>query len=96
MGLSIIEIWQKNENTLGVCWDDNVKQEINVVKLRKKCPCALCVDELTGVVKDKSHLSLEKVRPVCIESLGQYAIKIEFSDGHKTGIYTFDFLRSFV
>jgi ATP-binding protein involved in chromosome partitioning len=94
MSLSILEIWQKNERTLGICWNDNKEQEIDVALLREKCPCALCVDELSGVPKDKSHLDLEKIRPTCLSSVGHYGVKIEFDDGHKTGIYSFEYLRS--
>jgi DUF971 family protein len=28
-----------------------------------------------------------------LEAIGSYAIQIEFSDGHRTGIYTFSYLR---
>ena len=93
MDLSILEIWQKNDRTLGICWSDNLEQEIDVSLLRKKCPCALCVDEFSGVEKDKSNLDLEKVRPTCLSSVGNYGVKIEFDDGHKTGIYSFEYLR---
>jgi DUF971 family protein len=31
---------------------------------------------------------------VRIESVGAYALKIHFSDGHATGIYTFQMLRA--
>jgi DUF971 family protein len=34
------------------------------------------------------------VRPVAIRPVGRYAIQIDWSDGHTTGIYPFDRLRS--
>ena len=36
----------------------------------------------------------DDVRPVSIDSVGRYAMSIKFSDGHATGIYTFQYLRS--
>jgi len=34
----------------------------------------------------------ENVSIVSIEPVGQYAVKLVFSDGHNTGIYTWDYL----
>ncbi|MCK4685523.1 MAG: DUF971 domain-containing protein, partial [Pirellulales bacterium] len=36
-------------------------------------------------------LAIKEMKPV-----GQYAYKIEFSDGHDSGIYTLDFLRELI
>jgi DUF971 family protein len=33
------------------------------------------------------------VRPVHISSVGNYGLKIRWSDGHDTGIYSYDRLR---
>lgn len=35
----------------------------------------------------KKHIEIEN-----IESIGNYAIRIIFSDGHDTGIYSYDYL----
>ena len=35
----------------------------------------------------KENVAIENIEPV-----GQYAIKLIFSDGHNTGIYTWDYL----
>ena len=35
----------------------------------------------------KENVSIESIEPV-----GQYAVKLVFSDGHNTGIYTWDYL----
>ncbi len=35
----------------------------------------------------KENVAIENIEPV-----GQYAIKLKFSDGHNTGIYTWDYL----
>lgn len=42
-------------------------------------------------------LAPEELQPIAIAKMapvGGYAYKITFSDGHDTGIFTFEFLRS--
>ncbi|HET9869696.1 MAG TPA: DUF971 domain-containing protein, partial [bacterium] len=57
--------------------------------LRSMCPCAQCVDELTG----RRTITLEavdpKVRLVGVHPVGRYALNFQWSDGHGTGLYTF-------
>lgn len=93
--LGVKEIWQVDKQTLGIVWTDSSENRYDVVALRKSCPCAVCVDETTGqrnqaLMDDIS----DKVRPVTIQSTGQYAMTIAFSDGHGSGIFTFDYLKS--
>ncbi len=60
--------------------------------LRLLCPCAMCVDELTNrPLLDPSTVP-EDVAPLALELVGAYGLKIRWSDGHGTGIYTFRFL----
>jgi DUF971 family protein len=35
----------------------------------------------------------EPLKPVKAEAIGRYALGITWSDGHATGIYSFDYLR---
>ena len=78
---------------LRVTWGDGVEQEWNYQRLRFECACAQCVDEHTG----KKTLILEFVDPnvriLRIEPSGRYALQIHWSDGHSTGLYTFERLR---
>ena len=90
---SIKEIWQKDSKTLGIIWTDGVESSYDVVVLRRKCPCAACVDEMTGKRLLSPSEVGDNVRPVTINSVGRYALNIEFNDGHKTGIYSFESLR---
>jgi ATP-binding protein involved in chromosome partitioning len=63
-------------------------------ELRLACPCAACVDELTNrPLLDPERVPAE-VGPEAIELVGGYGIKIRWSDGHATGIYTFRMLRA--
>jgi DUF971 family protein len=88
------DIHQADSRTLSVTWTDDVVSKYDVVQLRRKCPCAACIDEWTHEPILKPEQVAESVRPMKIESVGQYAMAIHFNDGHRTGIYTFQFLRS--
>ncbi|MCX6108780.1 MAG: DUF971 domain-containing protein [Proteobacteria bacterium] len=91
--IRVKDISQVDERTLGVLWTDGRKNKIDVVDLRRRCPCAVCIDEWTRAQRLKPEDIAESVRPVKIESVGSYALKVQFSDGHSTGIYTFQMLR---
>lgn len=87
------EIRQHDSRTLAITWADGGSSLIDVRALRLACGCAVCIDEWTG----KPLLAPERVAadiaPVGIKPVGRYAIQIEWSDGHDTGIYPFDRLR---
>ena len=62
--------------------------------LRLACPCAACVDEMSGrALLDPGRVA-EDVRPVSLSLVGAYGLRIQWSDGHGTGIYTFERLRA--
>lgn len=61
--------------------------------LRLACPCAECVEEMSGRPLLDPLAVAEAVRPVSIALVGSYGIRIVWSDGHSTGIYTFEGLR---
>jgi DUF971 family protein len=92
--VAVKEIWQIDERTLGISWTDDRSQTYDVVSLRKSCPCAVCIDENTGKKILRDEDISDGVRPNKIQSVGRYALTIAFDDGHSTGIYTFDYLRS--
>lgn len=93
--VKVRKIWQQDSRTLAITWTDGRDSLYDVVELRRQCPCAECVDEISRERKLKPEQIPQSVRPVKIESVGRYAMKIRFTDGHQTGIYTFDFLRRF-
>ena len=78
---------------LGVAWSDGHESIYDGYALRCACPCAACVDEMTGRKILKDELVPRSVRPVRVEPVGRYAVSIVWSDGHDTGIYTFENLR---
>jgi DUF971 family protein len=87
------EIMQVDARTLGIIWTDGRKDSFDAVALRRACPCAMCIDEWTRAPRLKAEDVPDTVRPVRIDSVGAYALQIQFTDGHATGIYTFQMLR---
>ena len=88
-----VEIGRANAHDVKIRWQDGHESVYPSRALRLACPCAGCVDEMTGVVRVMATTIPEDVRPLQIELVGRYAITIHWSDGHRTGIYSFDLLR---
>lgn len=61
--------------------------------LRLKCPCAACVDEMTGRRMLTDEMVDEAVYPLEIQYVGRYALRFAWSDGHSTGIYPYEYLK---
>ena len=87
------DIRQAGPGTLAISWKDGSESNYDVRTLRLACPCANCVDELTGVPRLDPATVPADVKPVNIRSIGNYAISIVWSDGHDTGIYSFERLK---
>jgi ATP-binding protein involved in chromosome partitioning len=81
--------------TFIIDWADGHRTRIPYRTLRLACACALCIEELTG----KQLLDPETVPadigilPDGCETVGGYGVRIRWSDGHSTGIYTWRRLR---
>jgi len=55
--------------------------------------CASCVEEFTGVRKVPRGSIPASLERVSVSAVGNYALQFNWSDGHKTGIYSFEYLR---
>src|SRR5438093_12047382 len=53
----------------------------------------MCIDEISGNKRLREESISKDVRPLSIDPVGRYAIRFHWSDGHSTGIYTFEHLR---
>ena len=75
---------------LRVNWDTRGHEAFYPARaLRLACGCAVCVDEMTGrALLDPATVPAE-VRPVSVALVGAYGLRVDWSDGHGTGIYTF-------
>jgi len=88
-----------------IAWADGHASHFDFVYLREHCPCATCNDErakkesladASDSFRSSPALPMFKPKPRAqsAQAVGQYAIQISFSDGHSTGIYSYDLLRS--
>jgi len=89
----IAEITQPSENEVQILWKDGHESIYTGYALRVGCRCALCVDEISGNKRLREESISKDVRPLSIDPVGRYAIRFHWSDGHSTGIYTFEHLR---
>ncbi len=87
------DIRQQGPRQLGITWSDGAESSYDVRALRLACGCAQCVDEWTGEGTLDPASVPEDVHPLSIQSVGRYAIQINWSDGHSTGIYPYRRLR---
>ncbi len=88
-----VQIVEESDNEVSIKWSDDSQTAYRAAALRRSCPCASCVNEWTGqkiLMDDQvddgltfSHISI----------VGRYALSFHFSDGHDTGIFSFDYLR---
>jgi DUF971 family protein len=90
-----------------ITWNDDRIGYIPWSKLRSNCPCAMCNEDrhrITAPLAKPTSVGLSltvlkeapqsDIKPQALTPLGNYAYKIVWSDGHDTGIYTFEFLHS--
>jgi DUF971 family protein len=81
------------DGALRILWPGGPEVTVPPARLRDLCPCAGCVEEGTGrKILDPATIPAD-IRPLEIHSVGNYAIQIHWSDGHSTGIYTWQSLR---
>ncbi len=80
-----------------VVWADGHRSHYEFAYLRDHCPCAVCNDESRRrpVPPGSAELPLykPKVTARAASAVGHYALQFDFSDGHATGIYSFEMLR---
>ncbi|HLK03123.1 MAG TPA: DUF971 domain-containing protein [Candidatus Acidoferrum sp.] len=88
-----------------IAWADGHASHFDFFYLRDNCPCATCNDErgkkdllaeASPAFASSPALPMFKPKPraTAATQVGNYAIQISFSDGHSTGIYSYDHLRS--
>jgi DUF971 family protein len=85
--------WLPAEQALHVAWADDLQARLNLIHLRAQCMCARCVDEITG----ERIIDTDGIDPSIqidqLQLVGNYALRIHWSDGHHQGLYTWEHLR---
>ena len=86
---------------VAIRWSDGHESRYTFPYLRDHCPCATCNDEREKEAQEKAKgrsgpvLPMYKPRVTArkASAVGNYAIQIDFSDAHATGIFSFGCLR---
>jgi len=84
-------------NEVAIAWSDGGESFFTFEKLRGASPSAEMQGERDVLgVKHGGHEGphrFEGVQVLGWEQIGNYAICFNFSDGHRTGLYSYDYLR---
>jgi DUF971 family protein len=86
---SNIKLHQKSR-LLEITFNDNTECMLSCEFLRVYSPSAEVRGH--GIGQEVLQVGKENVNILAIEPVGQYAIKLIFSDGHNTGLYSWDYL----
>ncbi|HTC22326.1 MAG TPA: P-loop NTPase [bacterium] len=87
------EVNTKDAHVTVITWDDGSVMRYPNRYLRSMCPCAQCVNEVTGERTIKLDTVDPEVRIMGVAPVGRYALHFQWSDGHGTGLYSFDTLH---
>jgi DUF971 family protein len=83
-------------NDLVIEWADGHHSAYSYRYLRDRCPCATCAGTEAPPPWEAGPLPMfgsGPLKPDKAELVGRYALQIYWSDGHSSGIYSFDYLR---
>jgi len=78
-----------DENGITLTWPNGESVAVKHAVLRRNCQCASCVDEYTNEqLLDTSAIPAD-IHPVLIGKVGNYALSIQWSDGHSSGFFPY-------
>jgi len=86
----VVDVVLDRDQALRVTYDDGVLADFPIRALRDACPCADCRGrrELGRPVTGDAD-----IRALDAELHGNWGLAIRWSDGHETGIYSWELLR---
>jgi DUF971 family protein len=89
-----VQIIEESDSAVSIKWSDDTETRYSAVQLRRSCPCAGCINEWTGEkMLDDAKIS-DDLTFGNISVVGRYALSFNFSDGHETGIFSFNYLKN--
>jgi DUF971 family protein len=83
----------KTKKRIRIIWNDGCESTYSFEQLRAACPCAECRahrngdDPLSGALPVSTDLDSAQL-------VGNYAMQLDWDDGHRYGIFTWAYLRS--
>ena len=86
---------QKIGDELAIRWDDGVESYFTAAQLRDASPSAETRGEkdlLGRKMGGVRAVGLATVQILGWEIIGNYALRFDFSAGHRTGLYSFEYL----
>ncbi len=99
-----VKVYVSTGAGVDITWSDGHTSHYDFVYLRDQCPCALCEENRKKKTAPASGPTapattvLPMFKPKAgargAKAMGHYAIQIDFTDGHATGIYSFEYLRT--
>ncbi len=84
------------DQTLSVQWSDGHTSVFPLDDLRDACPCATCKGHTVNYIappRSSEETQGGKWTDVTVETAGSVGLRIEWDDGHNSGIYRWDRLR---
>jgi len=82
---------------LAIKWEDGSESYVKLETMRRRCPCASChgeTDVMGNVYKGPDRpYTANSFKLARLDSVGGYAIRPVWADGHSTGIYSYEYLK---
>lgn len=92
-----VALRKEGNDRLAIDWSDGHKSVYAWKHLRANCPCAGCREERVQPPDPFQILKPNELVPLALTAVtpvGRYAYKLTWSDGHDTGLFTLEHLRS--
>jgi DUF971 family protein len=83
----------QGEQVLELSWEDGPTDRLPYTYLRGECPCASCRNEWTGQRMFDPASIRDDLKIEGMETIGNYAVRLGWNDGHSSGLYTWETLR---
>lgn len=84
---------RKDIGAFEITWSDGTSFRLPFKFVRSECPCAECVHEITGERIIRPEWIPDDIQPTDLSFAGNYALKVIWSDGHASGIFTWERLQ---
>ena len=82
---------------LAIRWKDGSETYIRLEALRRQCPCAVCAGETDLLGRRYGGSPTLSANSFVLKScapVGGYGLQPQWADGHGSGIYSYEYLRS--